>query len=152
METTHDTAELLKFATNVARKLWDDIEAESAAGSALERAIRTYDGRTSIKGWVAYCVRVAVRDWWRRFHYTSARMTRTVQHKTDVFWVKIGAPESEEISEFQEQFPFFWTLLVEKYIEKLPLGVLAQRRGTSIKVIKENIETGIQLLQKYLRV
>lgn len=150
METTYDVPELLKFATNVARRMWDDIEAESAAGNALNRALNTYDGRTSIKGWVSYCVRVEVRDLWRRFHYTSAKMTRTIQHKADVFWLRIGAPDNEEISEFQKQFPFYWTLLVERFIEKLPLDVLARDRSTTVKIVKQNIETGVELLLKCL--
>ena len=146
----YDTAKLLKFATNVARKMWDDIEAESAAGNALNRALNTYDGRVSIKGWVAYCVRMEVRDWWRRFHYTSARMQRTVQHESDVFWLKVQAPDQEGVAEFQELFPFYWTLLVERFIEKHPLTTLARNRNTTVKVVKQNLEIGTELLLKYL--
>lgn len=144
------TKELLNFATNVAKGMWDDIEAESAAGIALHRALETYDGRIKLKSWVAYCVRVAVRDWWRRFHYTSAKMQRTVQHKADAFWFRISAPEQEEVIEFQEQFPFYWKLLVERYIEKQPLDVLARDRSTTVAVVKQNIEIGTELLLKHL--
>lgn len=146
----HSTEELLSFATAVARKVWNDIEAESAAGNALFRALRTYDGKTSVKGWVAYCVKVEVKDWWRRFHYTSGRKTHTLRHKADAFWVKIGAPAQDEVCEFQEDYPFYWTLLVERFVEKLPLDVLATRRGTTIKVVRQNIETGVELLKRYI--
>ena len=145
----HDVGKLLKFATRVARKVWDDIEAESAAGNALFRALRTYDGRVSIRGWIAYCVRVEVKDWWRRFHYTSAKMTRTVQHQTDAFWLRVDAPEQEEVSAFQEDFPFYWTLLVERFLEKVPLDVLARQRNTTVKVVKQNLDIGVELLKKY---
>lgn len=143
-------AELLKFATNVARRVWNDIEADSAAGNALFRALRTYDGRVSIKGWVAYCVRVEVQGQWRKFHYTSAKMSRSVQHKNDAFWTRINAPERDDVIEFQEKFPFYWILLVEHYVEKVPLCALAHRRNTTTAIVKQNLEAGIRLLSEYL--
>lgn len=151
-----NVAELLKFATNVAKRVWNDIEAESAAGNALFRALRTYDGRVSIKGWIAYCVRIEVQDHWRRFHYTSGRMKRTVQHKHDEYWLSVEvlsrteSPEEKSTVEFQEQFPYYWTLLVERFVEKVPLCALAHRRGTTIDVVKQNVEAGIRILTEYL--
>lgn len=143
------TQELLDFAIQVARNLWDDPEAESAAGSALLRAVRTYNGTTSLKGWVSYCVKMSVRDWWRRFHYTSGRMQKTVQHKADVFWLKIKAPKGDEVEEFQEKYPFYWTLLVERFLEKLPVDVIARQRNTTMTAVRSNIEKGIELLREY---
>lgn len=144
------TQELLEFAINIAKKVWNDPEAESAAGNALHKAVLTYDGRISLKGWIAYRVRMEVRDWWRRFHYTSAKMQRTVQHKADAFWLRVRAPDREEVAEFQEQHPFYWTLLVERFIEKLPIDVLAKRRNTTAAVVKANVEKGVELLREYL--
>lgn len=66
---SHDVKALLRFANNVARRISRDPESESAAGNALARALRTYDGRVSIYGWITVCVR---REVWgllrKRYH------------------------------------------------------------------------------------
>lgn len=138
----------MELANQVARRMWNDPEGESVAGECLLNAIRSFDpgNGTPIQAYIMHCVKMGVLDAQRR------KSRRREVLKDSMYWEEVydfggaaAAPanaerssdvhrryctysESAELLVSQED----WTLLVERYIDKIPIDVIARRRNTTV--------------------
>lgn len=126
----------LAYAKRIAHNmLKEPIEANSIAGSAAERAIRTYDGRIPIKRWIALCVKRQVWGHWRQ----KARKNEC--QKADSWWAEAVYIHEEDILEGMDQADI--QLLSEYYVEKWPLDVVARRHSVSIFRARKMIHAAV---------
>lgn len=120
-----EPTEALAYAKRIAHKmLAEPIEANSIAGSAAERAMRTYDGSIPVKRWIALCVKRQVWGHWRQ------KARRQECQKAETWWVEAvfvtPSDQLEGVAQADLQ------LLTEYYLEKWPLDVVARRYSVSI--------------------
>ena len=129
--------ELLKFAKKIALRMSKDPEVESIAGNALLRALRTYDGRVHLYGWISVCVKMEVRDFWRRHN--------RIKFMPETWWENVYEVEEPATIDMD---PYYWQILCEKYLEKWPLDVVARRHGKTVYRIRKDLEAAITAFQE----
>jgi hypothetical protein len=126
--------EMLKYALQVARRMSRDQETESLAGVAAWRAWTTY--RPELGDWRPYVskfVRLSIQYYWR---------TRKP--------VLLEAPELIPAKEDSEQLDIpmeDWQLLVESYIDRWPMDVIARRHGVTVYRIKKQLTGALSRLK-----
>lgn len=128
--------EALIYALRVAKALTRDPEGESLAGLAAWYAYRTFDPTKNVpwRRWVAICVKGHLRDYWK--------------YKRTESWVEtttIAPMDSEPIDELLQTD---WQLLVESFIDKWPMDVIARRRGITIYQVKYMIRAAVARLER----
>lgn len=130
--------EALKYGIRVARSMWKDPEAESLAGEVVLNALRAYDGRIPPERWVAICVRNAVWDAWRKLRDGHTEL------KEGTWWEGVFVlPDDLDTSELQMP-QADWQLLCEHLEEKVPLDVLARRRGISLYAVRQQVADAVE--------
>lgn len=141
MDENTVATEMLPIAVRAARRLWRDPEAESVAGEACIKAIRSFDGRGTLEGHVRYCVRVHIYHTWRKVRVRSAvEYTEHLEHVAAV-----DPPYSESALTAEE-----WCILCEKFELRWPFDVVAKRHGVSTRYMKRLIPTLIAKLEASL--
>lgn len=120
-------ADAVKFAQFIARKMSRDPEVDSLAGEAAWRALYTFDKAKNVKltWWIAQLTKQSVLAYWKRL-----KRLREQEKFMDELWWEEQAQQQEAESKpiLQED----WELLVESFILKYPLDVIARERGLSI--------------------
>lgn len=136
-------AALLPVAKRVARILYYDPEAESIAGWALLRAIRSYDGTTPLEAYVVHCVRIDVYHYWRKL-----RVRRKTKLQTEEFWetASYKDPPTKDVvlSELE------WKLLHQKYELRWPFDVVARRNQMTVSHLRRVLEEAIDKLLRHV--
>src|SRR3954463_10243922 len=146
MDSENDLcAELLPFAVNVAKQYTrDHNEAESIAGWALLRAVRSYNWfkcPDGIKGYVAHCVKMDV------FHWQRKVKVRSVVKATE--WIaNIAKCEDRYIEDPLTEFE--WWLLIVKVELKWPYDVVARRSGISVRQVRKLLAEAAAKLEAVL--
>lgn len=135
------TAEALDYAKRVAFKMSKDPEVESVANFATLSALRSFNEEKglSLKQWIAVCVKRGVWELWRK-----ESKHKQVQ-KTEVWWervVEVAPIESEPCAP-----PVDWLYLVEYYIDKVPLDVMAKQHKTTVYQVRQILNSALQRLR-----
>lgn len=129
MEITSELA----YAVRVAKSMWNDPEAESAAGEALARANATYDGSVPRKRWIALCVRRQVWFEWRKMRDRHSTVTESVDILDfDTEEIPVQVPRED------------WELLVSHYIEREYIDVIARRMRVSVYKVRLLLERAVE--------
>lgn len=133
--------EALEFAKRVALNIWQDPEAESVAGEALLNAMRTFDEtKGNYRQWIARHVKLGVWDFMRRF---QARHSET---RAEGWWEYLYNDETD-YTDIPLPIPRAdWELLVEYYLEKVPLDVVAKVRDVSVYRVRKMMEAATEKL------
>ena len=139
--------EAVRFAQRIARKMSADPEVDSVAGEAAWRAMCSWDSARNVKmsWWIAQLTKQAVIHYWRRL----ARL-RAKEKLRDEIWWQDQAMEGR-IDAYQNRYdddnllhriPKEGTyndipaedfqLLIESYVLRWPLDVIARERGVSL--------------------
>lgn len=142
-------AKAVQYAQKIARKMSKDPEVDSIAGEAAWRALYTYDIKRNVKlsWWVAQLTKQAVVQYWRR-------MSRLREHEKlmdELWWAEqtpVGRLPGKDLpvhssddnlrhrlSQDEEELatnPVDWQLLVEIFVLKWPLDVIARERSISL--------------------
>lgn len=145
MEITN-IVEAVSFAQKIARKMSQDPEVDSIAGEAAWRAMYTWDSKRGVKlsWWIAQLTKQSVICYWRRM----ARL-RAKEKLRDEFWWRDQAKEgrfTDSSSRYDDDNRVYrrpteaevpvnaddWQLLVESFILKWPLDVIARERSVSL--------------------
>lgn len=119
----------VQMASRLARKITRDPEAMSYAAEAAWRALQTYDPKRcdNKKAWVVYCVKIAVYGFSRTM--SQSRYTRYSEQlewldeetKDTILAECVTVDPPVACDEFK--------LLVESFVDGIPVDVLAKRRG-----------------------
>lgn len=142
----------VRFAQHIARKMSKDPEVDSVAGEAAWRALYLYDEKRGVKlsWWIAQLTKQAVVHYWRRM----ARLRKREKLMDELWWAEqtkhgrmtdsgvhyaednliLRTPEEEEALAVQAAD---WQLLVESFILKWPLDVIARERGVSLGTARQ---------------
>lgn len=129
----------IKYARRIAYKMSKDPEMDSVAAVAAWKATTSYDGRIPFEAWVATCTKRDVWYYWRK----------EARHKMDQLEYDVPSTheEGEELDISRED----WRLLVEYYVEKLPLDVLARKYSTSKLRVRRMIQGAVDRLKETLQ-
>jgi len=122
--------EAIVYARRVAFKMNKNPEMEEVACLAAWKAVRTYDPSRAVpfKRYLALLVKRRVYDW-------QGDRRRQPKTQTDEWWaanepaIQMLVAADEYSADFQ--------MLVEYYIDKWPLDVLARRHGVSIYKVRK---------------
>lgn len=143
-----------------------DPEGESVAGECLLKALRSFDPAkgTPIAAYVVRCVRLGVMDfnrsksrrrdqlmpeeYWYNEVYDSGDIAGAVPTNSE----KEGArrygyrtyEEEAELPISQEE----WRLLTERYVDRVPMDVLARRRNTTVYQLKKALHAAVSRFTK----
>lgn len=136
-----DVAEALDFAKRIAWSMWNDVESESVAGEALVYALRTYDPeKGDFKRWVARHTKLTTWDYMRRF---KARHSET---RAEEFW-ELLYEAKDDFTDIPLPIPRDqWELLVEYYLENVPLDVVAKLRNVSVYRVRKMMDQATESL------
>ena len=120
--------EAVRFAKRIARKMSKDPEVDSLAGEAAWKALYTYDQSRGVKlsWWIAQLTKQSVQYYWRKM----AALREREKLMDELWWKEVAsqAPSAPEMPIASTD----WQLLVESYILRWPLDVIARERGVSI--------------------
>jgi hypothetical protein len=141
----------VKYAQKIARKMSKDPEVDSVAGEAAWRALYTYDVKRNVKlsWWIAHLTKQGVQYYWRSLNKLREReklldelwwMEQSdlgrvprdrgrQQHHYEEDNLAIRLRKDDESLDVDKDT---WQLLVESFILKWPLDVIARERGVSI--------------------
>lgn len=110
-----------------------DPEALGVANGAVAHVIRT---KADEKAPTEACIRQTVKHhiwcWWRSIR---CRPKLIQEQEEEAFQPKETAPQDADLV----VGAYDWVLLHERYIERLPLDVLAARRGVSTQMVRRMI-------------
>lgn len=114
----------------------------SIAGKALWWAIRTFDESKNVplKRWIARCVKQGVWSYWRQIRVRPDRLA------TDT-----GLEDVPENREHPEDLPISredFKLLIEYYVEKWPLDVVARRYGVGLHTARKMLKAAVSRLRE----
>lgn len=140
---TMSAEDALRYAKRVAcRMMPRDCEAESLAGEAALRALRTYDpGRAvPMERWISICVRTDVWCYWRQ----RSRQSETFH---DEQWWEENEPVAPEVDEVELPCQD-WQILVETYIQRWPIDVVARERGISVYAARKLLRAAEARLER----
>lgn len=118
--------EAVRFAQRIARKMSKDPEVDSLAGEAAWRALYTYKLEKGVKlsWWIAQLTKQSVQYYWRRMAALRER-----EKLMDELWWKEQTRRDEQL---ESDIPDTdWQLLVESFVLKWPIDVIARERGLS---------------------
>lgn len=134
---------MLPIAIRTARKLWCDPEAESVAGEACIKAMRSFDGRGTLEGHIKRCVRIHIFHTWRKVKVRSAVELQSSEHLEchACFDEAYTEPTLSQVE---------WQILCEKYELGYPFDVVAKRFGTSTRYMKRLIPVLVARLEASL--
>jgi len=141
--------EYIAFASKVAKRLWDDPEAESIANEAAWRAYSSYReptlkwGNYTEEGWIAMHVTQGIQGEWRKLHCTKKRSNE----RTDGWWESVVCTYDPEPSDF-ECSPADWQILCEKYIDGWAWDVVAKRYCITVAGAKRRVK---EALSRFVR-
>lgn len=127
MDENELCAKLLPFAKRVARSMTRDVEADSAAGIATLRAVRTFNGSIPIERWVARWVKIVLWNGWRKQKVRAKVWATDPQTETFSLCEMAIAPPEEEDAGFLTLSVRERQLLTDYYINKWPLDVIQRR-------------------------
>jgi hypothetical protein len=125
-------AQLLPYAVRVARAMWKDPEAESIAGFATLKGVRSFDPTRNvpIERWIARRVRLSIWYHWRERAKRGPELHDTV-------WFE----EVYELATIDEHEPDIdlsdWKMLYEHHVEGCCTDVLADRYGVPVKWMRQ---------------
>jgi len=137
----------VRFAQKIARKMSQDPEVDSIAGEAAWRAMCSWDQSKNVKlsWWIAQLTKQSVIHYWRKL----ARLRAKEKFRNELWWAeqtKLGRVSEQKLrlsednlilrhpdteSEIELKFDD-WQLLVESYILRWPLDVIARERSISL--------------------
>lgn len=125
--------EALAYGLRVARCIWRDSDAESVASEAVNNALNTFNAeRGTLPRWIALHVRQAIWDEWRKLR------DRHSQFASDGWWEAIYTLD-DPVSDAPRVCDADWQLLVEYYVDKWPLDVVAREHGVSTYRVRRMI-------------
>lgn len=132
----------VKFAQRIARKMSKDPEVDSIAGEAAWKALYTYDIKKNVKlsWWIAQLTKQSVQYYWRQL----ATLRQRERLMDELWWHKQTKKESNDDLSVPSAD---WQLLVESFVLRLPLDVLARQRGVSMTVISTMRQAAISRLE-----
>lgn len=137
-------ADALAYAQRVVRAMSRNPDAEECVGEVTWAALRSYDAERglTLKQWVCCCIKRAVWDYWRK---EARRKLHFASNCSDVWWERAVKHEvhSEEIAP-----PLDWMYLVEHYIDRVPLDVMAKTRNTTVYQVRLVLERALERLSK----
>lgn len=148
---------MLRFAINVARRITRDTEGESAAGNALARALRTYDGRVHIHGWITVCVRrevyCALRKMYRprrkEFGDVGAMVTNYYAEDASLFDMLPGREAEPNIDSVTELLDEETTqLLYDRYVYEHSYKHMADERGITWYQLRLRLQAAVSRLRQ----
>ena len=138
-------AHAVRYAQRIARKMSNDPEVDSLAGEAAWRALYTYDLQRGVKlsWWIAHLTKQAVQYYWRRLiklrkheklmdalwweeQSHRGRVSEKKYEGEDNLCLRVTEDEDVDVTATD------WQLLVESFVLKWPLDVIARERGISI--------------------
>ncbi len=133
--------EYLNYAKRVAFKMWKDPEAESIAGFAALRAMRSFDPSKEVptRRWVARFVKQRIWQHWRK------RAQRREELHTELWWEHVAETPPIEDLGFD---PIDMKFLYEYFIEKWCLDVIARRYGVTVYSVKLRIAASVARLKE----
>jgi DNA-directed RNA polymerase specialized sigma subunit len=135
-------ADAVRFAQRIARKMSRDPEVDSIAGEAAWRALHSYDIKRNVKlsWWIAQLTKQGVIHYWRKL----SKLREREKLKDEIWWAEQALhPRDEESTIKQDD----WQLLVESFVLKWPLDVIARERGLSIGEAKQMRAAAISRLE-----
>lgn len=138
MDENQEATRLMPFAIAVARRMFNDPEADSIAGWALLRALRSFDStKCSVEGYVAHCVKTDVKHYWRKL-----KVRRVVVLGGEDFDPGTVDSYTEDVLT-----PLEWKLLIEKYELRWPHDVVARRNNMSVSQVRRMLAAAVDKLQ-----
>lgn len=134
--------EAVKFAQRIAYKMCKDPDIDSIAGIAAWKALYSYDKSKNVKlsWWIAQLTKQAVIHFWRR----QTKLREKEQLMEEAWWEKVQEMEEESENNIANED---WQLLVESFILKYPLDVIARDRGVSLSAATKMRKAAISRLE-----
>lgn len=154
-------AHAVKYAQKIARKMSRDPEVDSIAGEAAWKALYTYDASRNVKlsWWIAQLTKQVVIHYWRRMSKLREREKMMDelwwQEQSNIGRIAANATHYEEDNKSNRQTsdeeinisPDDWQLLVESFILRHPLDVIARDHGMSVGQVKKIRAAAISRLE-----
>lgn len=157
----NDVAHAVRFAQHIARKMSKDPEVDSIAGEAAWRALYTYKIERGVKlsWWIAQLTKQAVQYYWRRI----AKLREREKFMDELWWAEQSEagrvsdgtryPEDNQVLRNPDNDVEIevnandWQLLVESFILRWPIDVIARERGVSVGAIRKQRTAAISRLE-----
>ncbi len=152
----------VKYAQKIARKMSQDPEVDSIAGEAAWRAMYTWDRTRNVKlsWWIAQLTKQSVIHYWRRL----TRLRKHEKLRDELWWAeqtkqgrvaldRVPYADGDNIvlrisEEAEVELPDAdWQLLVESFIMRWPLDVIARERGVSLGTARKMRNAAIARLE-----
>lgn len=158
----------VRYAQKIARKMSQDPEVDSLAGEAAWRALYTYDQSKNVKlsWWIAQLTKQSVQYYWRRM----AKLREREKLMDELWWQEqsnIGrvaetsgrkhayvdgdnltlrlVTDGEELQYDVKRED--WQLLIESFIQRWPLDVIAREHGVTIGTARKMRAAAISRLE-----
>lgn len=133
--------EAIKMAQSWARTMSTDPEIDSIAGEAAWRALYTFDAKknVTIKWWVIQLTKQAIIRYWRQI-----KRLREREKFMDELWWETQLQSSDTETPIANDD---WQLLVESFILKHPIDVIARDHNLSLHEARTRRKAAISRLE-----
>lgn len=159
-------AHAVRYAQKIARKMSKDPEVDSIAGEAAWKALYTYDLSKGVKlsWWIAQLTKQSVQYYWRKM----AKLRQREKLMDELWWQEqsnigrvssrsVAYPEGDNLTmrltidgeELQYDIKREdWQLLIESFVLRWPLDVIARERGISLNTARKMRAAAISRMEK----
>ena len=155
----------VRYAQRIAARMSKDPEVDSVAGEAAWRALWTYEEERGVKvsWWIAHLTKQAVIQYWRRI----SKLRKREKLMDELWWMeqtkagrvpqdghkfrydednlvnKVSGEEDDGVDVLATD----WQLLVESFVLRWPLDVIARERGVSLGKAREMRKAAVSRLE-----